>query len=608
MTGRKRWKGPLAALVVVVGLPGGLGPTVLSGQTPVGSAGETRILNEATTLQQAGRTPEARRLLQELLDGAPGSTSALIMLNQIVSVLGEPELVLPYAERAAAVARRGNYVAYQVWIRALLASDRPDEARTAARRWIESDPEAPAAYSELAEVARVEGRMEEAISVLVAGRDRIGRADLFAQELAVLYAARPDYATAADEWITILGWGDAGIDIVQRSIEGTGPDGDTAWGALDASLDARVVPFSTSRAAVYLANRLGRPEWARRRAEILITGLDPDSRVPFLRQYALDSRNRGYPQNAAWAATVLVGEADSRGERLQWRAMAAELARQAGNDVEARSAFEAIRSEAEPGTEAHRIALRRLFSMDVSRDLNAAESGIAEYAWRYPEETRDRTAMAIELSNGALSAGDLDRARRALDHAPASPADASTAAVLEGQRGLLVLMAGHPASALSHLEIAAFIPTGDPASRTDAIALVDALSRADSAESAALGRLVLAVRTGRADGATEALRAELRAAPVSEGRPAVLALAAKTLADGGRPAEAAVLRAYLVEAFSSAPEAAPALLALARSTVDMDPGSASGWLEQLILEYPDSAVAPVARRMLAEISGAVPGS
>jgi tetratricopeptide (TPR) repeat protein len=605
MTDRSPGPRRLIVLAVSIALSAVSGPIAVLAQAP---SSETRILNEVSALQQAGRTPEARRILQDHLDRYPASTSALIMLNQIVSIMGEPELVLPYAERAAAGAGTGSYAAHQIWIRALVASDRLDEARAVAREWIEKDPDAPAAYSELAEVARVTGHTEEAISVLVAGRTRIGNADLFSQDLATLYSARPDYASAADEWVTMLAWGDAGIDIVQRGIEAAGPDRDAAIASIDASLDARVVTFQTSRATVYLANRVGHPEWARRRAETLIEGLDPDSRVPFLRQYALDSKNRGYPENAAWAATVLAGEADSPGERLQWRAMAADLAREGGKDGDARQAFEAIRSEADPGTEAHRIALRRLFSMDVPQDLDAAESGISVYAREYPEETRDLAAMAVELSNGALAAGDISRARRALDFAPAAPADASTAAMLEGQRGLVELMAGDPMSALPHLEVAAFIPTRDPASRTAAIALVDALSRADTVESAALGRLMLAVRMGQLDGAAATFRDELDAAPASAGRPAILAIAGRTLESGGRLADAAELRAHLVQAYPAAPEAPPALLALARGAIDEDPGRASSWLEQLVVDYANSAVAPVARRMLAELGGAVPGS
>ena len=72
--------------------------------------------------------------------------------------------------------------------------------------------------------------------------------------------------------------------------------------------------------------------------------------------------------------------------------------------------------------------------------------------------------------------------------------------------------------------------------------------------------------------------------------------------------DAAELRAHLVLAYPAAPEAPPALLALARGAIDEDPGRASSWLEQLVVDYANSAVAPVARRMLAELGGAVPGS
>ena len=51
---------------------------------------------------------------------------------------------------------------------------------------------------------------------------------------------------------------------------------------------------------------------------------------------------------------------------------------------------------------------------------------------------------------------------------------------------------------------------------------------------------------------------------------------------------------------SGSPEAPRALLELARADHPENPGQAVVWLERLVVDYPESAMAPIARRLLAE--------
>jgi hypothetical protein len=85
-------------------------------------------------------------------------------------------------------------------------------------------------------------------------------------------------------------------------------------------------------------------------------------------------------------------------------------------------------------------------------------------------------------------------------------------------------------------------------------------------------------------------------------------LAAGALAHAGRDEQAGEVRRRLVAAFPASPEATGALLALARAELPERPEAARAWLQRLIIDHPDSALAPVARRMLSEIEGRVPSS
>jgi hypothetical protein len=99
----------------------------------------------------------------------------------------------------------------------------------------------------------------------------------------------------------------------------------------------------------------------------------------------------------------------------------------------------------------------------------------------------------------------------------------------------------------------------------------------------------------------EGLLEEWGSVPAGGVRAAMLAYVGAELAALGRQEEAAHLYAAVVESYPDQVEAASALLALARLALPADGAAAGVWLEQLITGHPESALAPVARRMLAEL-------
>ncbi|MFQ5889223.1 MAG: tetratricopeptide repeat protein [Gemmatimonadota bacterium] len=599
---------PRALLLAATLVVGGSARLAVA-QIPARPSQESQALALATRLERAGRLSEARRVVEDLLKSQPASVPALVMLMQIAAMQGEPEAVLPFVEQAVGSGRGNDPGVRQLWVRALSEAGRADSAEAVARRWAEEAPDRLTAYPELASVLWRQGKRDEAIDVLLAGRSRSGDPTVFAQELAVLYLEAGAYDAAAGEWVTVLGWGESGVATVAGRLEERGPGRELALTALWLRLLEPRVPFTAARAGIDLALRLGEGERAHTLLAWLARRAPPDARIPLLRDYALRARNLGYTAIAGWAATRLAREAETAEERRHWRAMAADLTLRVGDTAAARASFEAVIAGADPGTEAHRIAARHLFSLQAATDPARAERILEEYALSYPEEELEAARMAVELSRGYVRRGDLAAAERALGLGPAAPTDAVAAALLAGQRAKLMLYRERPGAALSHLETAVFSPTGRPEDRTEAIALLDALTRADSAEAAYFGRLLLATAVDPGSvPRVEKLLSGWRGLPVSKARPALLALAAGELERVDRHAEAASLLTALVEEFPEAPEVPPALLALARSAVPSRPGEARRWLERLIIDHPTSALTPVARRLLAELNGQVPGS
>jgi len=571
-------------------------------------AAETRTLGHASRLERAGRLSEARSLLEEMLTRYPASFNGLVMLDRILEAEGERRTLVPFAERAVVETGGEDDGLLQLWIRALVAAGAADSARAVAKRWVERAPDEPAAYLELAFAERQTGRGERGIDVLYEGRRRVGDSEVFTQELAQLLLEADRMDEAAVEWLRILGWGQAGSTAVERSLHELSSERyEAALDALWQALTADRVSLITAQSGLQLAFALGDADRALDLARGLAARLPSDARLALLRDFVLEARNRDMPEAAAWAAARLADESPTRGERLQWHAVVAELAFQTGDEATAREAFETLAREAEVGTEAHRVATRRVFSLRAGTP-EEAEALLRDYARHYADSERELAQMAVELSRDYAAKGDLSAARRILDMLPGQPADAAVAAMIEEQRGRLALYSGDLDEARSSLSVAVAIPGSPPAERTETIALFDVLSHSDSAESVAIGRTLYALLRDPESVTAVSLIAGWESGAPGPQQAKLAALAASELQKAGRSGEATAVRRWLIGAYPNAPEAAPALLSLARTALRTDPELARHYLETLVVDHPTSAVAPLGRRLLAELSGRVPQS
>ncbi len=595
--GKRRRVLPAASVAVAVALAAA--PPGLPAQGV--AAAESRALAAAAQAAQEGRIDEARDVLVGHLDEHPASVAALSALYQVLVPRGRAEEVLPPAERAVAGEGGASAPVRQVWIRALGAAGRSDSAIAAATRWVGSRPAEPAARAALAEALARSGRTAEAVAVLREGRVALSDDEAFTQELSALLSELGRYEEAAREWRTMLAWGEVGAAAVADRIRSPGVDSTDARGALRALLAGDDAPFPARRGALALAIRLDDATWAGELARRLADEAPPETRRLLLRDYYVDARNRGWLAEAGWAAARLEREASSEAESRQWRATRAELALLGGDLAGAEPELEELVATSPAGTEAHRRSLQRLFALRLGSRAEVGEAArlLETYARAYPEDAATRVEMAVELSRARVRGGDLDGAGRLLEEAARGVPDAALAARVETQRGVLALLAGRPGLARERLETAAFVAGGDPVRRTDALLLVDALERADSAEAARLGAGMFALAARADPGPLEAAVARWGAGPGGAAGPPLVGLAAGALDREGFAEAASRSRRVLVETWPDAAEAPAAMLALARSASSAGrTADARAWLERLVLAFPDHALAPVARREL----------
>ncbi|TFG63565.1 MAG: hypothetical protein E4H28_06230 [Gemmatimonadales bacterium] len=576
-------------------------------QTTSGArAEESRALALATQMDRSGQPGEAERVLIELLASQPTAAGALVMLAQLGANRGAPELVLPYAEAAVERAGYDLAIVHQVLIRALADSGLADEALDRARAWVLARPTDTAGYGELSSALSRLRRSAEAVTVLLDARVLTGDDDLFAQELGLLHEAVGDHVAAAQEWLRVLAWGDAGVGAVEAHLNTPGVESETVLAAVEEALQGSGVAVTTLRGGLELALRLDRPDWSRQLVETLAKQTPFETRWQLLRKYYLDARDREYVQHARWASGRLAVEATDDDDRLRWEAVEAGLAMEEDDREHAGRAFDRILDASAPGSETRRLAVQSLVVLRVDQDPTAAERLIAIHKTEFPGQAAELASMVIRLSRAHVRRGDLRAAKRALDLAPPQPADASTAAQLAAQHGYLWLFEGDVGRARAQLETAGFIPGGNPDQRTEVLLFLDVMDRADSAEVAILGRGIYFLQSGQGPNALMRSAEDWTLSTVDSGKAGLLRLAAGALARNHFEAEADTVRLALIEVFPQAAETPGALLALARSALPARPEASRLWLQRLIIDHPKSALAPVARRLLSELDRPVP--
>ncbi len=591
-----------AALAVALLLAAAPAAAAAQGAT----ADSTDVLGRALDAEEQGRLGEAAVAYREVLRRATAGhreagaavdgdriALALLGLERCWAELGMRDSILPVVEEVL-VRRRADPVARGIQLRTLAAAADDAGARRAFDEWRRAAGNDPAPWREYARLLLASGRALAADTLLTDAVRLLGRGGTLANEVAQLHVALGRWVPAAeafretvedDPWLE-----SAALFALQRAPT-------ELRDSLRAVLRADPVTLPARRLLASLELGWGEP----RRAWMSLAAVRADdSTAAAWREFGERAE-----QADAWgvARDVWLAVLQRQPGDLEAQQRAAQAALSAGD---AEGALRLARQEGGGNLNAR---TRALLPIEVAAlgDLGRAEE--AERRLGTDGGALDpavREALARSLVGAWLKRGDLARARAAAAQADLADDDETA--------GWLALYEGDLATARRRLVRA----------DTRRAALVDALgllARTRETHAPGLGAAFLAL--ARRDTADAARRFTALADTLRDAAPALLALAARLEAArvppatgapvAGAPPRAAVparavaLWERLARDHPRSPEAPEALLAWARALRDAGrPQEAIATLETLLVEYPESALLPQARRDLDRLRGQVP--
>jgi tetratricopeptide (TPR) repeat protein len=563
----------------------------LDGPVPA-AHGQQATMPRAFELERRGNYDAAVEAYRELLRRSPGDVSALLGLERVLLPLNRSAEILPEA-RAALATDPASAALHGVALRAWAAADQPDSMRAVAERWARLVPGDEAPYREWGAAALAGRRREAALEAYRIGRQRLGRSDALAAEMAQLAIADGDYATAAREWVPAV-----------RRLPGYRITAVATLGHAPAFKRGEILRILS-----------GEPDFAARR-------LESELRVKW-----------GDPLGGLSALED--GLAQSRGQGLEaLRALVDQLRMLRTRDAMLAQgrALEMITGRLPP-VQASRVRLEAAQAYSAAGDRDAARRMLAGLA-------DDRTAPSAVASGAAgalvtvlIGEGRLDEAGRRLTElrrqmsgeeyaqltrslvgayirqGALARADSALGrdSTVEGFAlgGWIKLYRGDLKGAVESFKDAGPY-AGDRADATRRTMVLALLQPIEADTLPALGAALLMLEQGDTTAAAGELESVAEALPPAKGGAEVRLLAGRLSEGRGDPELAE--RLYRAAASREAPATAPAAeLALAELMLKRQRAEeAIAQLEHLILTYPESALVPQARRSLDQARGAVP--
>jgi hypothetical protein len=571
----------ILSLALIVGL---LLPASLSAQQP--------SMTRALDLERRGDYAAAVAAYRAVLTTRPADPSALLGLERSLLPLNRSSEMLPALRTALAVAPTSPAV-YGIALRTWAAADQLDSVRSIAERWARIAPTDETPYREwgVAELGRQ--NRAGARTAYLRGRQRLGRPDALAAELAQLALAEADYPTALQEWLLAV-----------RRLPGYRPAAVSTLGQAPESSRADLLRVLAGESDL-IARRL--------EAELRVRWGDPAGGFRVL--------TAALPSDPVQSIAALRGLLDqlrtlrtSEGKQVQGRVLEA-LAERTPASQAPRLRLEAAQAYSAAGD---RDAARRMLG-GLADDRGApvaisSDAGATLVRVLISENQLDEAQKRLADLRSSVAADEYDGLRRQIALAlmregELARADSTIAAdsSVEGLAlsGRIHLYRGDIRGAVERFK-AAGPYTGDRVETTGRTALLALLQPLQADSLPELGQALLQLERGDTAQAATALEQVAAHLPPQSGGAELNLLAGRLLLSSGKPVEAErLLRAAAV---GDAPVAAPAAeLALAELLVSTHrPGEAVDVLEHLILTYPQSALVPQARRKLDEARGAVP--
>jgi tetratricopeptide (TPR) repeat protein len=462
-----------------------------------------------------------------------------------------------------------------------------------AERWARIAPTEEAPYREWGAAELGRQNRSGARAVYLRGRERLGRPDAMAAEMAQLSLAEGDYPGALREWLLAVrrlpGYRASAVSTLAQAPEPARPDLLRRLGR-ESDLVSRLVE-------AHLRARWGDPLGGFR---VLTAALPADRIQAIAMLRGLLDQVRTLRSQAARQTEGMMLEAiavRSPGvEASRVRLEAARAYTAAGDRAAARRMLGGLADDrATPRSVASGAATTLIGVLISEGKLDEATQRLVDLRATLPADDYDVIRRRIAL--GWMAQGNLERADSAI------AADSSVEGL--ALSGRIRLYRGDISGAVELFK-AAGPYAGDRAEathRTTLLALLQPLERDSMPD---LGQALLQLDQGDTAQATAGFERVAAELPASHGGAELYLLAGRLAAASGKPEEAErLLRAAAVK---EAPSTAPAAeLALAELLVsDRRGAEAVEILEHLILTHPQSALVPQARRRLDEARGAVP--
>lgn len=567
---------------------------------PAGAAAQA--INPGFEHERGGRYADAASMYLATVRSDPTNLPALLGLERTLFVLNRMPELLPLVQRARARAPE-NAALRSLEVRVYAHLNQPDSLEAVVRRWAATMPQSEAPYREWGLALADRRQWDDARRAYLSGRRALGGEGTLAIELAELEQRAGNWEASAAEWArAVTRSADVGPNAASQLAEAPSASHERIARVLtapEASLRAKRVA-----AEVLLAWAQPNDAWAVLEPTL---GKDNDSQTA-LRRFADLAGSLSTPEGHRVRGLALNRWADLAPSPLSERARAEAVREllEGGDRAAARKVLEGLAGDRNVPGEANAMAQAALLEvliadgqLDVVEQRLAASTGGGLTA-------DDRASLRIALARARIARGELDRADAALG------TDSSIAAL--AQHGWIELYRGNLKGAMDAFRTAGPYAS-DRAAATERTAMMAMLQRIQVESSPELGAALLTLARGDTGAGVAALRRAAHKLPLDGGRLEVLLVAGQAASRAGGDHESAAIALFdeIVRGGKGGGSESAAVPAaeLEWSRLLIRNGRASEaipHLEQLILNFPNSAFVPEARRVLERARGAIPKS
>jgi tetratricopeptide (TPR) repeat protein len=532
---------------------------------------------QAIELENAGKFREAIPIYRQAMRTNP-TPIVVLGLERAYHELGMSDsLLAPLDTVLAKFPREPLY--HVVHLRTFQILRRHDALRAAFERWVRDDPASPAPYGEYARILIQLGRPASADSIIERAKSRLGSTRELQYETAQLRAAMGEWEPSASAWRRALA---ADPHLASAAAHALAPAPAAVRPAIRRILSLDPPERGPRRALADLEIAWGQPQASWEALRGLPADTASASAWEDFGERAMTEERYGLARDAFGAAVRV-----RRTPALALKAAQASL--RAGSPAEVFTLAPLSDMASDPVRTAREYLPLHVEALAALGRGGQAEALVAKYDRYLPPGQHAR--MARLLASAWVRAGDLARAREALRSAGAD-ADSSDAA------GLIALYEGR-------LDAARKLLRGTQDQSADMALVLGIVSRVRGDAAPQLGAAFLALARG--DSSAAAQHFVEAAARHSEAAPVLLLAGARVRAARNDSKGAITLWQRIVEQHATAPEAAEAELEWARALRRSgDIAGAIAHLEHLILNAPQSALLPQARRELDLVRGTVP--